>query len=131
MTLVHSEGEDAFSVPTETAPKTVADVLTAAAEIVGKPGAWTQEAFSRNADGQADCGSGRWASEPVCFCAIGAVAEAAGLTPEEAVTRGLHLPVEAVVGRSVPGWNDMPGRTQAEVVAALREAAAKAAEASQ
>lgn len=108
--------EDAL-IPTRTEPKTVADVLTAAADLIDQPGAWTQGAFKR--------GSGRGSFS---CCGVGAIYH---------VTYQFgHLGMVAVDlldawarRRKFPhfaAFNDAEERTQAEVVAALRKAAEKA-----
>jgi hypothetical protein len=106
----------------------VAEILNKAADLIEKPGAWIQDAFSRDEHGFAEQGNGRWAAHPVCFCALGAIAQAAGMPdPEWAWATDAAKALESFVTEhrfcSVTDWNDAPERTQAEVVAALREAA--------
>lgn len=101
-----------------THPSTVADTLDAAADLLSKPGVWRQDIFYREGD---------------CFCLIGAVREAAGLHSASDVENG---PLGDAIRDVLVGvddeynliyeWNDADGRTQDEVVAKLREAAAKA-----
>lgn len=103
---------------------TVADILTAAADLIEKPGAWTQGAFARTLDG----GPAIWTDDDAaCFCVAGAIERVGGTASRNrawdffndwTVKRGF---------RHLANWNDAPERTQAEVVAALRAAAAKAA----
>jgi hypothetical protein len=89
----------------------VAEVLDAAADLIEPEGAWTQ---------------GEWGSDG-CWCLDGALMAAKGSCqtwPElEAVRNAIGPECETAIG-----WNDAPERTQAEVVAKLREAAAKAKE---
>lgn len=110
--------------------KTPADVLLAAAELLEKPGAWTQNTF-----GLGDC-----------YCVRSAISAAAG-QPYRSAGDG---PAELALAKTLPGfdttrdgdlfghsgsvivrWNDATERTQSEVVAKLREAAALAREAGQ
>jgi hypothetical protein len=117
--------------------KTVSEILNAAADLLEKPGAWTQGAFSRNADGSADYGEEDEepivAATPVCWCALGAIAQVTDRDPLALPTFSEAYPTETgqakrflagMLGVSVEIWNDASGRTQAEVVAKLREAAA-------
>lgn len=113
-------------------------ILEKAAELISKPGAWTQGAFGLHtplSSSLVNDQTPRWVDGAKCFCALGAVAQAMGVNPEVAhvwdtpaarflsnVTKG-HL--------TVVSWNDAEGRTQAEVVAKLREAATLAREAGQ
>lgn len=105
-------------MPRTTPPvQSVGDVLEAAADLLSKPGAWTQGAF-REGD---------------CFCVLGAIAFITGDNPDGSwygnTAAAAREPLAMVVGvktYDVVGWNDDPERTQDEVVAKLREAAAKA-----
>lgn len=88
------------------------EVLEKAADLIEPEGAWTQKAMRR--------GGGR--------CVIGAVAS---LCPRELNWDDVMAPFRQVVGLTRPfsdvvRWNDTPERTQAEVVQALRDAAALA-----
>lgn len=89
----------------------VSEVLAAAADLLEKPGAWTQGAWI-NGD---------------CMCAEAAIGMAAGITyfPNVSVCEPA-LAFAGFVGDFIPVWNDAPGRTQAEVVDALRQAARQA-----
>lgn len=117
---------------------TVAEVLDAAADLIEPEGKWTQGAFSRNADGAADADEDETtAVEPVCWCALGALAEVSGKSTLDSYVFALAYPdraapgyaaLRAFIGGEVADWNDAPERTQAEVVAKLREAAAAARE---
>lgn len=115
----------------------VADVLDRAADLIEPEGAWTQGESARDAKG-APLPKG---SEPgaVCWCVLGAIGKVVGhpanilfgkaqkalgsVLPDDITPMydadGDELPVEA-------SWNDSPFRTQAEVVAKLREAASLA-----
>lgn len=89
-------------------PVTVADVLTRAADLLGEFG-WTQQGVGSKAEGE--------------MCMIGACVEAA----KDLGRNGWSIALDNVgvgrTGESIGGWNDAPGRTKAEVVAKLREAA--------
>jgi hypothetical protein len=68
-------------------------------------------------------------SAAVCWCltgAFGRVLDAPALGFETQPVR--HFFADFVGSEYVENWNDAPGRTQPEVVAKLREAAAKARE---
>lgn len=76
---------------------------------------WCQRDLARDADGKR-LGSGN-ISEAVCACMAGAV-YAVGGNMVDVLKLGDIAEIEG------PGeWNDVPGRTKAEVIAKLREAA--------
>lgn len=106
----------------------VADVLERAADRVEPEGNWTQGAFSRTASG---CHNGDLVAprKPACWCVLGAIAKEAGHNPVDPwvinpLARDAMNAFEITVGTAASDWNDVPERTQAEVVAKLREAAA-------
>lgn len=120
MTMVHSAQEG--SIPTEQAALSVADILDRAADLIEPEGAWIQGDWALDAEGNAAGYHGG-----VCWCADGAILQVAHSIPG-----GPDEAWEAftdAVGVSLIGFNDAPGRTQAEVVAALRAAAEKARQA--
>lgn len=95
-------------------------VLAKAADLIEPEGAWTQDVWRNDTR--------------TCFCAEGAIAQAAGIEPARAGAHDSSRYLETAVGIGrweVPTWNDAPGRTQAEVVAALRKASALAKESGQ
>ncbi|MCR5876963.1 hypothetical protein [Phenylobacterium sp. J367] len=103
------------------APKKPSEVLEAAAALIEPEGAWTTGIRARTATGLP--------IEPVeqdavCWCAVGAVER---VSPQYAYTPYAHPAlrwVRRVIRLDEVGyWNDRPNRTQAEVVAALRQAA--------
>jgi len=104
------------------APQAVADVLDAAADLLEKPGAWTQGDYARNRFG-GKLGDGR-KPEATCWCAIGALEKVTG----SLIGNHYAAPLIEVIGGNgrIDQWNDAPGRTQSEVVAALRAAATSA-----
>lgn len=108
------------------AVENVADVLDAAADLLEKPGAWTQGASARDRSGNPVLPSSEAA---ICFCAWGAIAKASGdFTAED--RRPLRMLTKPWGKPSTPdvigAWNDAPGRTQKQVVAKLRFSAALA-----
>lgn len=92
----------------------VAEVLNAAADLLEKPGGWTQETY-----GKWDEGNESYS----CLCLFGALGETAGWLDDATVSVKALDAVRVVVGDNPIEWNDAPGRTQAEVVQALRQAA--------
>jgi len=107
------------------APLSVADVLERAADLIGPEGAWTQGAYARTADAEY-LDAGLIPSDATCFCAAGAIARVAGSAGMFSYADRVGLVAGFGHGTSIIGWNDDPERTQAEVVAKLREAAALA-----
>lgn len=107
---------------------TPAQLLRGAADLLEAEGAWTRGEYARNAQGYPVVPEGG-----VCWCAFGAlihVRHANGLPCVGYVSTFHDLPealaLEEVLWPSyhdIAYWNDHPDRTQAEVVAALREAA--------
>jgi hypothetical protein len=99
----------------------IAEVLTRAADLLEKPGAWTQGAFARDIHGHPiRCES----EDAASFCAIGALYSLrVGSWMADSCERRLSKFKRVEMFAE---WNDAPGRTQAEVVAALRAAAEKA-----
>lgn len=134
MTLAHSP--ETGLIPTEQAapPVLVSEILSKAADLIDKPGAWTQEEFAKAEDGTHWIEDEEAFDGAVCWCALGAVAVATNENPwsiwgSETLAGKAQFALTEVVGFPVAGWNDAPERTQAEVVAALREAARIEAEA--
>jgi hypothetical protein len=106
--------------------KSIADVLDAAADLIAAPGAWTQfpsvyeRGSARDADGKAFYAPSRKA---VCWCIYGAISQIAGTDRDLSYKASRAIETDS---EGVSSWNDALGRTQEEVVAKLREAAAKA-----
>lgn len=102
----------------------VAEVLNLAADLIEPEGAWTQGEYARGASGRRVT----TLRAAKCFCIIGAIDAAQGHNPGTESS----INIVAVVRRTleldhasdVADWNDDPSRTQAEVVTALRQAAA-------
>ena len=83
------------------------EILTAAADLIEQDG-WCQGSL-QNDRGQ--------------HCIMGAISYAAADYSVPEYHAAVDAVVETVDAYSVVRWNDQPGRTQAEVVAALRKAA--------
>ncbi|GAA0729863.1 DUF6197 family protein [Sphingomonas japonica] len=104
---------------------TVAEVLDRAADLIEPQGAWTQYYYALDAYGRETY----YAKEATCFCALGAISVACGAEPSEEEGTGPQKLLWKLIGAvPISEWNDAPERTQAEVVAKLREAAALARE---
>jgi hypothetical protein len=102
---------------------TTAAILTRAAVLVAA--GWTQGTSALDRAGNRVSGSGYTA---VSHDAGDAIFTAAG-TNDVAVLRPCFQAMTRVIGSpDLVGWNDTPGRTQAEVVAALKAAAKAEAE---
>lgn len=100
------------------------DILERAADLIEPEGAWTQGDTARDENGVA-LGIG---TEPqaVCWCILGAIAKVSGMGWSDA-SQFIAKMYPDDPGADIPGvasWNDAPERTQVEVVAKLREAAA-------
>jgi hypothetical protein len=97
----------------------VAEALDRAADLIEPEGAWMQNALSKY-----DA-----AGNVTCMCALGALLNVRGASFEAADFLDTLLPqTRGGQKRPLAEWNDAPERTQAEVVAKLREAAALARE---
>lgn len=106
-----------------TVAMSVADVLERAADLIEPQGKWTQGTFARGKRNR-PCKEGN-SSTARCWCALGAIQHE---TNSVALRNEAHWRLRKTLGMLVTSFNDAPGRTQAEVVAALREAAALARE---
>jgi hypothetical protein len=102
-------------------PDQIRAALLKAADLIEPEGRWTQGASARDERGWKV--SHHWyADEAVCFCATGAI-ERACLGPGRLVDRAIDVLGMSLRVSNIPQWNDAEGRTQVEVVAALRKAA--------
>jgi hypothetical protein len=106
----------------------IADLLRAARALLEPEGAWCQGAYALTDDGHTTM-----LGAPNCVqrCAIAALHEAYPLerpVRESAFDNAWFLLAEAMGVRvsEVEGWNDVPGRTQAEVLDAFERAIASA-----
>ena len=88
----------------------VADVLHRAADLIERRG-WRQ-------------GAARMSNRH-CYCALDALEAVCSDRPGQVAAFSVLIDTLGV--SSLTGWNDTPGRTKAEVVAAFRDAAERAA----
>jgi hypothetical protein len=103
---------------------TVAETLEMAASLIEPEGAWTTGAFARDARHHP---VPEHEDDAKCFCVAGAIYRVT--ISAFGASRALTFFSDALaLDGQVATWNDAPERTQAEVVAALRAAAAKARE---
>lgn len=124
MTITKGEGVEMkdLGVEPSRAGLTVADVLARAADLIEPEGAWTQGEFARDEWGM---GLEDPLAPAACsWCAWGAIIHVVG--EDEGGDVPAYGELSRTVGAPIPAFNDAEGRTQAEVVAALRAAAAKA-----
>jgi hypothetical protein len=108
-------------------PPTAADILKLAREKVAA--GWTQGSLTRDAQGATQCSY----AEATCYCSWGAILAASDeldlANPSVRLyAEDLFESTYAEPGVSLISWNDRPGRTQAEVVAAFDAAIVKAQE---
>ena len=96
-----------------------ADLLAAAADLIAKPGAWTQGALARTAKGNRCAPTSRRA---VCWCALGALDR---FYDADSMPGSAILQLNKMTGFNIPGWQDDPARNQGDVVRLLRRAAKK------
>lgn len=102
----------------------VSEVLNKAADLLEKPGAWTQGEGARTPEG----GGVRANDLRACsWDIIGAIHKAA---PTDGLADSAKNYMLATIG-NLTNYNDAPGRTQAEVVEALRQAARQSSPSSQ
>jgi len=125
LSSLRDEAADASS-PEASIPSRVSEVLDRAADLLTPEGAWTQGLFARDVTGYPlpagfDAGA-------VCWCAVGAIEKVTGEECLEDLPVLAAQQLESVLPTAIPPWNDAPERTQEEVVAKLREAAALARE---
>jgi isopropylmalate/homocitrate/citramalate synthase len=101
-------------------PLSVADVLSKAADLIEPEGAWIQGDFAKNAAGE-NTGLTEFRGPAVCWCTYGAIEQVTD--DEEVMVAAEVFLAKMLKGTSIAEWNDARNRTQAEVVAKLREAA--------
>lgn len=112
---------------------TPAEVLRAARALIATPERWTRSTYMRDSAGlrlDIRCADDR--ARAVCWCSLGATAQVASDCDYGASDCDYGAEVkadrllEAAVGGDVVRWNDRPGRTHAEVLAAFDRAIALA-----
>lgn len=96
----------------------VSEVLSRAADLLEKPGAWTQGCYARDEGGKP---TDMWGDDPVCFCVSASIQKVEGRHRSSAWNR-FDGYTRRRGFRHMADFNDHPGRTQAEVVSALRAA---------
>lgn len=98
----------------------VAQVLERAAELCER--GWCQIVYARKAGGE---GVSAVSRDAVSWCPVGAIAAVvtAARHSHEVRFAAIERLSDAIGSWHIPYWNDTPGRTQAEVVDALRRAA--------
>jgi hypothetical protein len=96
----------------------IADILERAANLIEPKGNWTRLTSARDAKNRSVLAL---SPDAICWCAVGAIIRATGFDrPELDLVFGMWKSVGEVTV-----FNDAPGREQAEVVAMLREGAAR------
>lgn len=100
----------------------VADILRQAADLIEPKGRWGRVYYARTKDG---IPTGPRGPNAACWCAWGALRCVGRHDGDEAIGCAITF-VQLALDDDLARWNDAPGRTQAEVVAALRAAADKA-----
>ena len=99
---------------------TPADILRAAKARIATPERWTRGRMARDEDGNGV----QSVSEHACaWCSIGAVEAETGASTS-ALVRALRALNRAIDNKPIDDWNDAPGRTHAEVLAAFDRAIA-------
>ena len=93
------------------------EILSKAADLIEPEGRWTTVwcAIDKNGIGHLNGN----VKDATCWCAIGAVEKSAGGYDANAA---LLFVRDVIDGEFIDDWNDAEGRTQAEVVSALRKA---------
>lgn len=129
MTRVHSDAKG-VSVPACDVPATFAKVLTGAADLISKPGAWTRTFTARgpiketNPPVSAAClATADHANEWGALGAIFAVGRAAGLRNADCYSIGRRVGHSIGCGDRLTEWAGQPERTAAQIAAAFRKAA--------
>lgn len=101
-------------------------VLDAAADLIEPEGAWTRKVYARRTPGSPTSEVARSALA-TCFCMVGAVAHVADMEIADVEAENfkpLTFLSAILHPHAITVWND--SHTQAEAVAALRQAAALA-----
>lgn len=94
------------------------DILDAAADKITPPGSWTQQCSARTETGFPCLPN---SPEAACWCATGAIyaqLQRRNFFHPALIYLAAVIPMDGLVA-----WNDAKGRTQAEVIRALRDAA--------
>lgn len=91
------------------------DILKGAKEVLKNPASWTQGTCARDADGT---NVEVYSDEAVCFCIYGAAVKTAGWKACGVIVEAIKPFLEDM---TVGAWNDVEGRTHAEVIAKFDE----------
>lgn len=94
--------------------------LVAVRDLLSPEGAWTQGAYARDGERQAIISADDPAA--VCWCIDGAIDRVIGYRHHECRADRAGQAISKAAGAGKVGWNDTPGRTQAEVIAMLDRA---------
>ena len=99
---------------------TPADILRAAKARIATPERWTRGTMARDEDGN---GVASVSDHACAWCSLGAMEAEAGASTRARVyaIRALN---RAIDNKPIDDWNDAPGRTHAEVLAAFDRAIA-------
>lgn len=98
------------------------EILVKARALLEDPTRWMQDAYNKDADGNEFVDD----AYAICWCAEGALLYAIG--PDTIENAKAQLFLENAIGGNVPGWNDAPGRTHAEILAGFDAAIARASD---
>jgi hypothetical protein len=96
----------------------IADILNRAADRLSKEGAWVQHTLAKDTDGTQVPPDYATACQ---WCSKGAISAEAQYAHQQ---YRAEITLRKVIDAPITVWNDHPTRTQAEVVAAFRKAAA-------
>ena len=100
-----------------TMPRTTREILAAAADLLDRPGGWTQFAFARDAAGNEVYPKDPNASS---FDVVGAIKR---VSPSFTVADEVIEMIPYIDGKPLSRWNDDTSRTQDEVARKVREIA--------
>ena len=100
--------------------QTTLNILKRARILLTPPGAWTRRAFARGRDGELTTIGSETA---VSWCSVGAL-EASAWGEDRWSAQNHLMSATNIYGESLLMWNDNPGRTQEEVLAAFDKAIA-------
>ena len=100
-----------------TLPRTTREILDAAADLLDRPGGWTQFAFARDAAGNEVYPKDPNASS---FDVVGAIKR---VSPSFTIADEVIEMIPYIDGKPLSRWNDDTSRTQSEVADKIREIA--------
>lgn len=97
--------------------RTTREILVAAADLLDRPGSWTQYAFARDESGNEVYPKDPKASS---FDVIGAIKR---VSPSFTIAEEVIEMIPYIDGKPLSRWNDDTSRTQSEVAGKVREIA--------